>query len=233
MQINKISSNKIIFIDIETVPQFGNWEELTERKKNLWAKKTHFQREKNEISPEDFYLTQAGILAEFGKIVCISCGIITQNNLFRVKSFFGDDEHKILTDFNHLLQTKFNDFGFLLCAHNGKEFDFPYIARRMIINQIELPKILDLFGKKPWEISHLDTLELWKFGDFKHYTSLDLLAEVLGIPTPKDEIDGSIVSTVYYTEKNIEKIKIYCEKDLLTLAQVFRRFRLESPLTIE
>ncbi|MFV0304328.1 MAG: ribonuclease H-like domain-containing protein, partial [Moheibacter sp.] len=121
----------------------------------------------------------------------------------------------------------------ILCAHNGKEFDFPFMARRMLINGIELPSILNLQGKKPWEIPHLDTMELWKFGDYKHYTSLNLLANVLEIPTPKDDIDGSQVATVYYKEENIERIKTYCEKDVLTVAQIFRKFRNESLLELK
>ena len=121
--------------------------------------------------------------------------------------------------------THFSQTKHLLCAHNGKEFDFPYIARRMIINHIELPYKLNLFGKKPWEVPHLDTLDLWKFGDYKTYTSLKLLTNVLGIPTPKDDIDGSEVYTVYYQEKNIDRIITYCEKDTIAVAQIFLRLR--------
>ncbi len=233
MQLQKILTNKILFLDIETVPQFSHWDLVPPKMQVLWAKKTEWQREKKEISASDFYKDQAGILAEFGKIICISCGVIAENNTFRVKSFYGNDEFKLLTDFQKLLQEKFNTQNHLLCAHNGKEFDFPYIARRMVINQIPLPGLLDLHGKKPWEIAHLDTLELWKFGDYKHYISIDLLTEILDIPTPKEEIDGSMVASLYYKENALEKIKAYCEKDVLAVAQIFRKYRYENLLTLE
>lgn len=228
--LEQIPYKKILFLDIETVPQTDDWDLLNERTKELWTKKTAFQRNNNEISPEEFYHERAGILAEFGKIVCISCGIVVNENYIHIKSFYGDDEHKILKDFNDMLIENFFKPDHLLCAHNGKEFDFPYIARRMMINQIEIPRILRLFGKKPWEIPHLDTMELWKFGDYKHYTSLDLLANIFDIPTPKDDIDGSQVAKVYYEDRNIERIKDYCEKDVVTLINLFRKMRYESPL---
>ena len=103
----------------------------------------------------------------------------------------------------------------------------------MIINSVSLPKSLNLFGKKPWEVQHIDTMNLWRFGDFKNYTSLKLLAEVLGIPSPKDDIDGSQVAQVFYKEKNINRIVNYCEKDVLTIAQVVLRFRNEPLLDSE
>jgi uncharacterized protein YprB with RNaseH-like and TPR domain len=142
----------------------------------------------------------------------------------RLTSFFGDDEHQILTDFKVLLETYFTKKSHVLCAHNGKEFDFPFITRRMIINQIELPHKLNLFGKKPWEVPHLDTLEMWKFGDYKQYTSLKLLTAILGISSPKDDIDGSEVANVYYKEKNLQRIVTYCEKDTIAVAQILLRF---------
>ena len=148
----------------------------------------------------------------------------------RVKSFFGDDEKEILEGFKNLLDSHFNRNEHVLCAHNGKEFDFPYIARRMIIHRIELPNKLNLFGKKPWEIPHLDTMELWKFGDYKHYTSLKLLTSILGIPSPKDDIDGSEVAKVYYEEKNLDRIVTYCEKDTIAVAQLLLRFNNEELL---
>ena len=132
---------------------------------------------------------------------------------------------EILKEFKNLLISHFSQAKHLLCAHNGKEFDFPYIARRMIIHNIELPYKLNLFGKKPWEVPHLDTLELWKFGDYKNYTSLKLLTHVLNIPSPKDDIDGSDVYRVYYEENDIDKIIKYCEKDTVAVAQIFLRLR--------
>jgi hypothetical protein len=224
----KINFENILFLDIETVPETEFYNDLSEEKQELFALKTQYQR-KEEQTPEEFY-ERAGIWAEFGKIVCISVGYFTNfksnERKFRVTSFFGD-EVKILEDFKNLLNLHFNKAAHVLCAHNGKEFDFPYIARRMIIHQIELPEKLNLFGKKPWEIPHLDTLELWKFGDYKHYTSLKLLTSILNIPSPKDDISGSEVGGVYYKEKNIARIVTYCEKDTIAIAQLLLRFNNE------
>ncbi|NLP57052.1 3'-5' exonuclease [Lutibacter sp. B1] len=221
----KINFENILFLDIETVPEVEFFSDLNEEKQELFALKTQYQR-KDELSPEEFY-ERAGIWAEFGKIVCISVGYFTNFNsssrMFRVTSFFGD-EVKILEDFKDLLNNHFNKPAHVLCAHNGKEFDFPYIARRMIIHQIQLPVKLNLFGKKPWEIPHLDTMELWKFGDYKHFTSLKLLTSILGIPSPKDDISGAQVSEVYYKEKNMDRIVTYCEKDTIAVAQLLLRF---------
>jgi len=221
----------ILFLDIETVPQKEHWEKLSSKEKELFSQKTQYQR-KDEITAEDFY-ERAGIWAEFGKIICISVGFFTgleEDKKFRVKSFFGDDEHKILSEFKELLASHFSKNQHVLCAHNGKEFDFPFIARRMIIHQIVLPKKLNLFGKKPWEVPHLDTLELWKFGDYKHYTSLKLLTHVLGVPSPKDDIDGSEVAKVYYQENNIKRIVTYCEKDTIAVAQILLKMNNEKLL---
>ena len=224
----KLNFENILFLDIETVPEVENFADLTEEKQELFATKTQYQR-KEEFAPEDFY-ERAGIWAEFGKIVCISVGYFTnfksEERKFRVTSFFGE-ELNILSDFKSLLDKHFNKPEHVLCAHNGKEFDFPYIARRMIINQIHLPEKLNLFGKKPWEIAHLDTMELWRFGDYKHYTSLKLLTSILGIPSPKDDISGSEVGAVFYKEKNIQRIVIYCEKDTIAIAQLLLRFNNE------
>ncbi len=224
--IAKLNLENILFLDIETVPEFEHFSDLSVEKQQLWESKSKYQR-KEDFTADEFY-NRAGIWAEFGKIICISVGYFKfEGDLrhFRVTSFYGDDEAKILNDFKTLLNTHFNQTKHLLCAHNGKEFDFPYIARRMIINNIELPYKLNLFGKKPWEVPHLDTLELWKFGDYKNYTSLKLLTNVLGIPSPKDDIDGSEVCNVYYQEKNIDRIIIYCEKDTIAVAQILLRLR--------
>ncbi len=228
--ISKLNLENILFLDIETVPETQHYDQLDAVKQDLWASKTQYQR-KDQYTPEAFY-ERAGIWAEFGKIVCISVGYFNFNGSqrkFRVTSFYGD-EIKILNDFKNLLETHYNSAKYLLCAHNGKEFDFPYIARRMIINNIELPNKLNLFGKKPWEIPHLDTLDLWKFGDYKNYTSLKLLTNVLGIPSPKDDIDGSEVYQVYYESKEIDRIIIYCEKDTIAVAQILLRLRGENLL---
>jgi len=224
----KVNFENILFLDIETVPEVEHFDDISLEKQELFALKTQYQR-KEEITPEDFY-ERAGIWAEFGKIVCISVGYFTNFNAisrkFRVTSFFGE-EIQILKDFKNLLDDHFYRPQHLLCAHNGKEFDFPYIARRMIVNQIHLPEKLNLFGKKPWEIAHLDTMELWKFGDYKHFTSLKLLTSILEIPSPKDDIDGSQVGFVFYKEKNIDRIVTYCEKDTIAVAQLLLRFNNE------
>ena len=226
--IQNIPLEKVLFLDIETVPQFGEWNEVEESKQILWDKKTKIQR-KEEISAEDFYKDRGGIMAEFGKIICISVGILEKNNKLKIKSFFGDDEKVLLQEFGEIFnRPKLHDV--ILCAHNGKEFDFPWIARRFLINGMQPPQPFQLFGKKPWEIPHLDTLELWKFGDYKSFVSLELLAHVFGIPTPKDDIDGSMVASIYYIEKDLFRIVQYCEKDVLTLANVFRAMRQETLL---
>jgi len=223
--ILKLNLENILFLDIETVPETQNYSELDAVKQELWELKSKYQR-KEDYTAEEFY-ERAGIWAEFGKIICISVGYFSDQGdprNFRVTSFHGE-EIKILKDFKNLLISHFSQNKHLLCAHNGKEFDFPYIARRMIIHNISLPYKLNLFGKKPWEVPHLDTLDLWKFGDYKTYTSLKLLTNVLGIPSPKDDIDGSEVYAVYYKENNIDRIIDYCEKDTIAVAQILLRLR--------
>ena len=223
--------SNILFLDIETVPQEENWNSLSKTTQELFEQKTKYQR-KDEFTAEQFY-EKAGIWAEFGKIICISVGYFIEGKekkQLRITSFFGDNEHQLLTDFKVLLDTHFANKANVLCAHNGKEFDFPFIARRMIVHQIELPEKLNLFGKKPWEVAHLDTLELWKFGDYKHYTSLSLLTSVLGISSPKDDINGSEVAHVYYKEKDLQRIVTYCEKDTIAVAQILLRFNNETLL---
>ena len=228
--LNKIPIDHVLFLDIETVPAMANYDDLEPEMQELWEHKTAYQR-KDEISPRDFY-ERAGIWAEFGFIVCISVGYFYlkgNKRQFRVTTFRGE-EKELLMQFKDLLENRFRKPNFLLCAHNGKEFDFPYIARRMIVHRIPLPSKLNLFGKKPWEVPHLDTMELWKFGDFKHYTSLKLLARILGIPSPKEDMDGSMVRDTYYVEKDIDRIVAYCELDVITLAQVFLRLKTEELL---
>ena len=228
--LHKINLENILFLDIETVPETASFNELSEEKKILWADKTQYQR-KEEYSPEEFY-DRAGIWAEFGKIVCISVGFFNYKNdqrNFRITTFSGE-EKQLLKDFSKLLEEHFFQPYNLLCAHNGKEFDFPFIARRMLIHNLPLPSKLNLFGKKPWEVPHLDTLELWKFGDYKHFTSLKLLTNILGIPSPKDDISGSDVCKVFYEENDPQRIITYCEKDVVAIAQIILKFRQEKLL---
>ncbi len=225
--IQNIPLEKVLFLDIETVPNYASFEEVPEIEQNLWDKKTKFQR-KDDISPAEFY-ERAGVMAEFGKIICITIGMLEKNETLRIKSFADHDEKKLLEEFGTIFNSpRLRDV--ILCAHNGKEFDFPWIARRFLINGMQPPKPFQMFGKKPWEIQHLDTMELWKFGDYKSFVSLELLAHVFGIPTPKDDIDGSMVSSIYYIEKDLQRIVTYCEKDVLTLANIFRRMRQEDLL---
>ncbi len=218
----------ILFLDIETVPAFENYDKQDERLKILWDKKALRLKTDEDESAKDLY-PRAGIYAEFGKIICISVSFFHKGQL-RVKSYYGHDEKQLLIEFKDLLNQYFNTPYHLLCGHNAKEFDFPYIARRMLVNRIVLPSILDLAGKKPWEVGHLDTMHLWKFGDFKNYTSLEVLATLFDIPTPKDDIDGSDVWKVYWQDKDLERIKTYCEKDTITVVRLFQAFRCEEPI---
>jgi len=229
--MNNIDIQNILFLDIETVSGVSKFEDLSEEMQYLWADKTKWQR-KEEITPEDYYSERAGILSEFGKIVCISVGFVhyqegTKN--FRLRSFYNHDEAVLLGEFSELLSRNFfNNPRQVLCGHNSKEFDIPYICRRMLINGINLPPILQIAGKKPWEIQHLDTMELWKFGDYKHYTSIKLLCAIFNVPTPKDDIDGSMVSSVYWNDNDLKRIAKYCEKDVLATAQIFLKFQNED-----
>jgi len=227
--LDKINIENILFLDIETVPEVPAYSELDETKQRLWDAKSNYMQ-KGELSAEDVY-EKAGIMAEFGKIVCISVGFIKNKQderQLRIKSFYNHDEKALLVEFINLLGNYYNTNRHLLCAHNGKEFDFPYIARRILVNRLNLPGILDIAGKKPWEINHLDTMELWKFGDYKHYTSLALLTHIFDIPTPKDDISGADVSRVYWEENNLERIVTYCEKDVEATVQLFLRYKGEA-----
>ncbi len=224
--LHHLKPESIMFLDIETVPQHESYEQQSEIMQSLWDKKaSYFTTE--EQTPADIY-QRAGIYAEFGKIVCISAGFIhyVKGEMhFRVKSFADDDEKKLLIEFNNALDSFINkNPSNTLCGHNAKEFDFPYIARRTLLNGLPLPNALDIAGKKPWEIKFLDTMELWKFGDYKHYTSLNLLTTIFNIPSPKDDIDGSQVADVYYKEKNLDRIAAYCEKDVFATAQLMLRY---------
>lgn len=231
--LDQINIESILFLDIETVPLYPSFDDQPEKFQILWDKKSKYFREE-EQSAGDVY-QRAGIYSEFGKIICISVGTIYQKQgefKFRVKSYAGDDEKKLLYDFVNMLDNYAKQGAVKLCAHNGQEFDYPYIARRCLILGIPIPKILDTAGMKPWETKEilLDTLQLWKFGDYKHFTSLDLLCAVFDIPTPKDDIDGSQVASVYYTDNDLNRIVKYCEKDVFALAQLFLRYQRKAIL---
>jgi 3'-5' exonuclease len=219
--IANVNIDDILFVDIETVPFVSTFEEMSEPMQLLWEKKSRHFREQEQTA-SDVY-ERAGIYAEFGKVICISAGYLT-GKTFRLKSVFGDDEKTLLGEFGAMVAKWEVRKDPYLCGHNVKEFDLPYVARRMIINRIKIPAMLNSAGKKPWEVKHLDTMELWKFGEYKNFTSLALLAEILEIPTPKSDIDGSMVARVYWDEHDLNRIASYCEKDVLTTARVLMRF---------
>ncbi len=229
--LDKIQPEHILYLDIETVPQVEKLTDFPEKRQKLWIRKAEMLAKEGESAEKTF--ERAGIYAEFGKIVCISCGTIYRRGnkrIYRVKSFYGKDEVALLKDFLAMLEKFMANPAHRLCAHNGLEFDYPYIARRVLINGLRLPAILDIAGAKPWEVRDylMDTMQLWKFGDYKHYTSLDLLCNIFDVPTPKDDIDGSQVSKVYYQEDDLERIARYCEKDTLAVAQILLRFKGEQ-----
>lgn len=218
--MSSLKLENILFIDIETVPVQYNYNQLTPTEKELWDKKMFYMR---DTTPEQQY-AKAGIYAEFAKVVCIGLGFISEGK-FRTKAIAGDNEKEILQEFSNLLSQFFNTKEHYLCAHNGKEFDYPFLCRRLLVNKIPLPKLLQIQGFKPWEVKHLDTMEMWRFGDIKNFTSLNLLANLFNIPSPKDDIDGSEIAKVYYEEKNIERIKTYCIKDVITLVKIYQSLK--------
>ncbi len=213
----------ILFLDIETVPQHPSYDKLDDRMKLLWDKKALKISQNDEEKPDLIY-NRAGIYSEFGKIICISAGYFHENS-FRLTAYGGHDEKEILISFSKLLNSFSKRSGAVLCAHNGKEFDFPYICRRLLINGLPIPQIIDSSGKKPWETSFIDTMEMWRFGDYKNYTSLELLTAVFDIPTPKDEIDGSMVCDYYWNRNEIDTIIKYCRKDVLAIAQLYLKMK--------
>lgn len=218
--MSQIKIENILFLDIETVPIHYHYNELSETEKELWDKKWFYLKDN---TPEEHY-SKAGIYAEFAKVICIGLGYISEGK-FRTKTIAGDNEKEILIEFSKLLQDYFNTKEHYLCAHNGKEFDYPFLCRRMLVHKMALPKIMQLQGLKPWEVKHIDTMEMWRFGDVKNFTSLNLLAHIFNIPSPKDDIDGSQIAKVYYEEKNIERIKTYCIKDVITLARIYQSLK--------
>jgi hypothetical protein len=222
----QLKIGNILFLDIETVPAYPSFQDAPENVKTFWVKKSAYLK-KEEETQEEIY-SRAGIYAEFGRIICISTGMIgiqDEKRVLRLKSFFAPDEHTLLGEFADMITRLSEKREIILCAHNGKEFDFPYISRRLLINGISLPALFDLSGKKPWEIRHIDTMELWKFGDHKHYTSLDLLTSVLNIASPKIDIDGSQVAQVYWKDNDLARIVEYCRRDVIAIAQLLLRYK--------
>ncbi|MBN1950491.1 MAG: 3'-5' exonuclease [Bacteroidales bacterium] len=223
--LSEINIQDVLFLDIETVPAARAFEDLDPKMQAFWEKKSSFFRTAEQDAAGVYQ--RAGIYAEFGRIVCISVGIVNFQQTkacLRLKSYASGDEAGLLNSFNEMLNHFCARRKVYLCAHNGKEFDFPYMARRMLINGIKLPDALDIAGRKPWEVNHLDTMELWKFGDYKHYTSLDLLTALFDIPSPKDDIDGSQVAAVFYEENNLPRIVTYCQQDVVAVTQLLLRY---------
>jgi len=217
----------ILFLDIETVGMAESHSQLNERFKTQWARKASFLKRQENQTDEDLFQERAGIYAEFGKIIVIAIGKYVENGNgvqgLKTKYFAHDDEKTLLLEFKAMLEKV--DANTKLCAHNGKEFDFPFLSRRMLVNGITLPSLLNLSGKKSWEVPHLDTMEMWKFGDYKHYTSLDLLLALFNIPSSKGLMDGSKVNEVYYRERNLKKIAEYCVNDVVAIAQLFLKMK--------
>jgi 3'-5' exonuclease len=218
-----MKTNNILFIDIETVSQFKSFDEAPKDIQNIWAKKYEKNEYLNTLNLSDSYESKAAIFAEYGKIICISIGYYNKaNDEYRVKSFANDDEIKLLEDFKGFcLQLTKN---YVFCGHNIKEFDIPYLCRRFLINRISIPPLLDFQDKKPWEVELIDTLQLWKFGDYKNYTSLETLTTIFNIPTPKADIDGSQVGQVYWNENDLQRIVEYCQNDVVAVIQLYRAF---------
>jgi len=243
--LGHLDLSKVLFLDVECVSGKANYEELNDDFKYLWKLKSKsvLRKYDEEITDEEAdiaYKDKAGIYAEFGKIVCISVGIVGRNpdtkELFvRLKSFASEDEAELLRYFSQMVSQYYNNTNtHYFCGHNIREFDMPYICRRLLINQLPLPNSINIAGKKPWETKHfLDTLELWKFGDYKNYTSLKLLAAVFGFPSPKDDIDGSEVGRVFWEENDLPRIAKYCEKDVLATVQLLLKYMLQPILTDE
>lgn len=221
----------ILVLDIETASMTARFSDLDERFQELWQKKAALvaRKEEMELSPEMLYHERAAIFAEFGRVVCITCGYLRFQEdgqpTLKLKSFSGPDEKTILSQCAELLDKFMADPKRNICAHNGKEFDFPYMGRRYLIHQLPLPKIIaEIQSAKPWDVRVIDTMNLWKFGDFKSFTSLDLLCAILDIPSPKDDMDGSMVGKVFWEDHDHDRIARYCEQDVIATAQVLLRF---------
>lgn len=228
--LNHIVLRNLLVLDIETVPVVPELKSLSPEMQDAWELKEGRHRPEEEV-PQQYFFNRAGIFAEFGKIICISAGVFLEDKdtgklNFRIKSFAGKKEKAVLEAFIELLNLHYNKPDIHgLAGHNIKEFDVPYLCRRILVNSLILPKILDISGRKPWEVNFVDTLNLWKFGDYKNYTSLSLLSSLFGLPTPKDDINGSEVGTVFWHQEDLDRIVRYCQKDVLAVAQLLLRFK--------
>jgi DNA polymerase elongation subunit (family B) len=234
--MTSLKRENIIVLDIETVSSKPTLEDCDTRAQELRAQKAEYQTKSNE-TPSQLYIQKAGIFAEFGKIICISVGkyvpVSDKPNEYtlEIKSFADHDEKKLLQGFLENLKTRCDKSDTILCAHNGKEFDFPWIGRKLLIHGLPLPHAFQLQNKKAREVPHIDTMNLWSFGDYKNFTKLDTLAYLFGIPSPKDDISGKEVSAVYRSTQDLARIQLYCEKDVKTTALLLPKL-LQSPISI-
>jgi hypothetical protein len=231
--MNKSSLDQILFVDIETVSGHADISALEERLRKQWERKSEFFQKSDDKNSDELYSERAAMYAEFGKIIVIGMGFYAEDGkVLRLKALYNTDEHRLLSEFTKILK-KFDPEYLQLCAHNGKSFDFPYLSRRILINGLKLPEVLRLSGKKPWEINHLDTMEMWKFGDYRHYASLDLLAALFDIPTSKSEMDGSMVGEAFYKQGDLEGIAEYCLRDVEVTARIYLHLTEQSNIEFE
>lgn len=225
-----IDIRNTLIIDIETASLAESYNDLDERLKKQWDRKAAFLKNEEQLPTDELFFERAGIYAEFGKIICIAAGLFIKTKSgemgLRIKAYTGKNEKDILAGFKDLINNKLDGEKLILCAHNGKDFDFPYLCRRYLINELEIPTALQISGKKPWEINHIDTMEMWKFGDRRNYSSLDLLASIFGINSSKKDLDGSMVNKVYYKDKGIKQIEAYCKQDVYVTANLFLKLNL-------
>ena len=226
--MQQIALENLFLIDIETVSGSQHYHLLDDIWKELWTEKV-FKSLPPDTTPEQYYPMRAAILAEFAKVVCISIGYFKRENnewQLRIKSFYSENEKEVLNGFIATLQQLHSkNSRWVFTGHNIKEFDIPFLCRRFLIHHLELPTFLDISGRKPWDVPMVDTMALWRFGDIKHFTSLKLLALILGIDSPKNDIDGKDVGRVYWREKNLQRIVEYCQRDVVTVAQLMLRFK--------
>ena len=225
-----IDIRNTLIIDIETASISGSYNDLDERLKKQWDRKAVCLKNVDQLPTDELFFERAGIFAEFGKVICIAAGLFVKTKSgemgLRIKAYTGKNEKDILTGFKDLINNKLDSEKLILCAHNGKDFDFPYLCRRYLVNEIEIPKALQISGKKPWEINHIDTMEMWRFGDRRNYSSLDLMASIFGIDSSKKDLDGSMVNKVYYEDKDIKQIEAYCKQDVYVTANLLLKLNL-------
>lgn len=240
------------FVDTETIPGYKDFNDMPEELARMYERKFGHELANNDPDKfdnfEDHYRARAALYPEFGKIVCLVIGVIfvddkDKQEKLKLKTLCGRHEDKLLAEAAPIID-KFDS----LVGHNSKEFDFPYLCKRFYVHGIQLPQILNIAGKKPWEVSLIDTMELWRFGSFKGSTSLELFAHCLGLPSPKQDMTGADVAKVYYEmfdhmkdgelpfeaeSAAIQKIGKYCQGDVVTLANCYRKLKYQSVIASE